>query len=161
MLKSARRCFVAATCLLLASLFLIGQTQRASRVDLQTRFARAVALTYEKGAQAKLPPHISTLLGLTREEDSPVMQGVKRDGTRVQGIDVSMADKGNVVLFVVDETTNDQTLYLTSPDGKLRRVVSVKAGEGALTRITNKERKAFEKEKKHWADVLAPAGPPH
>lgn len=76
----------------------------------------------------------------------------------VQGIDV-VIDKNDVVLFVVDETANDQTLYLTSAQGRLRRVVSVKGGTGELSRITEKDRKAFEKEKQFWADRLVPAGP--
>jgi hypothetical protein len=75
----------------------------------------------------------------------------------VEGIDVSIANKSNVVLFVVDETANDQTLYLTSPAGRLRRGVVVKAGVGPGSRITDKDRKAFEVEKQFWADHLAPA----
>jgi len=85
------------------------------------------------------------------------MQSVVRTGTVVQGFDVSVADKNDTVLFVVDETTNDQTLYLTSPAGTLRRVVSVKNGVGAVARITDKDMKAFEKEKQFWIDRLAPA----
>jgi hypothetical protein len=72
------------------------------------------------------------------------MQGVERSETKVQGIDVSIADKNDVVLFVVDEANNDQTLYLTSAQGSLRRVVLVRAGVGAVSRITEKDRKAFE-----------------
>lgn len=86
------------------------------------------------------------------------MQGVERSGSSVQGIDVSIADKNDVVLFVVDETANDQTLYLTSAQGVLRKVVSVHAGVGAVSRITEKDRKAFAKEKQFWVDRLVPAG---
>jgi len=85
------------------------------------------------------------------------MQNVVRTGTVVQGFDVSVADKNDIVLFVVDETANDQTLYLTSPAGTLRKLVSVKAGVGAESRITDKDKKAFEKEKQFWVDRLAPA----
>lgn len=77
----------------------------------------------------------------------------------VQGIDVSIAAKNDVVLFVVDETANDQTLYLTSAQGRLRKVVSVKAGVGAVSPITDKDRKAFEKEKQFWVDRTVLAGP--
>jgi len=85
------------------------------------------------------------------------MQNVVRTGTIVQGFDVSAANTNDVVLFVVDETANDQMLYLTSPAGALRKVVAVKAGVGAEARITEKDKKAFEKEKQFWTDRLAPA----
>jgi hypothetical protein len=87
------------------------------------------------------------------------MQGVVREAKVVRGFDVSAANKNDVVLFVVDESTNDQTLYLTSRQGALRKVVSVKAGVGQVVRITPEGRKAFEKEKKFWLDRLAPAAP--
>jgi hypothetical protein len=75
----------------------------------------------------------------------------------VQGFDVSVTNHKNVVLFVVDEATNDQTLYLTSPAGTLRKMVTVKAGVGAEARIADKDKKAFEKEKQFWIARLAPA----
>jgi len=135
-----------------------GQGQHSSRSHAQGRFARAADKTFREGLQAKLPPHLSTLLGLSAEEDCPVMQGVVRTGNVVQGFDVSVRNKNDIVLFVVDESANDQTLYLTSPAGTLRKLVSVKAGEGDVARITDKDRKAFEKEKRFWVDRLAPVG---
>jgi hypothetical protein len=57
----------------------------------------------------------------------------------------------------VDENVNDQTLYLTSAKGTLRRIVSVKAGTGRVARVTPADRAAFEKEKQFWADRLGPA----
>ena len=122
--------------------------------------ARAVDTTLQEGLQAKLPPHLSTLLGLTQEEECPVMQGVVRTGKAVQGFDVAAANRKDVVLFVVDETTNDQTLYLTSKEGVLRKVVTVKEGAGQVQKITSEDRKAFEKEKQFWLDRLAPTGTP-
>jgi hypothetical protein len=134
-----------------------GQVQHSPPSLAQGRFAQAADKTFSEGVRAKLPPHLSTLLGLSQEEEWPVMQGVVRTGDVVQGFDVSVANKNDIVLFVVDETANDQTLYLTSPAGTLRRVVSVKAGVGAEVRITDKDKKAFEKEKQFWVDRLAPA----
>ena len=131
-----------------------GQPQHA-----QSRLAIAAVVTFRDGAHAKLPPHLSTLLGLSREEECPVVQSVVRAGNLVQGFDVSVANKSDLVLFVVDETANDQTLYLTSPDGVLRKVVSVKAGVGDVVRITDKDREAFKKEKQFWVDRLAPSAP--
>jgi hypothetical protein len=69
-----------------------------------------------------------------------------------------MANANDVVLFVVNETTTDQTLYLTSREGALRKVVSVKRGIGGVLRISADDRKAFEKEKQFWLDRLAPVG---
>ena len=135
----------------------VGQEQHSPGAQVQGRFAQAADTTFREGVLAKLPPHLSTLLGLSQEEQCPVMQSVVRTGTEVQGFDVSVANKSDIVLFVVDETANDQTLYLTSPAGTLRRVVSVKAGVGAETRITDKDMTAFEKERQFWVNRLAPA----
>jgi len=122
--------------------------------------AQAVEKTLQDGLEAKLPPHISTLLGLTKEEECPVRQGVMRTGKRVQGFDVSMANKTDVVIFVVDQATNDQTLYLTSKAGALRRVVRVEKGDGRVHKIIDEDRTAFEKEKHFWLDQLAPLPKP-
>ena len=124
------------------------------------RMVRAVDKTLQEGLHAKLPPHLSTLLGLSQEEECLVMQGVVRTGKLVQGLDVSTANRNDVVLFVVNETTNDQTLYLTSKEGVLRKVVTVEAGVGRVQKITGEDRKAFEKEKQFWLDRLAPVGAP-
>jgi len=150
--KVRLRFTVVAAFLLSTGLSLPGQTHPSPRV--QKQFAAAVDQTFRNGVQAKLPPHISTLLGISKEQESPVRQNVERSGTRVKGIDVSTANKNDVVLFVVDETANDQTLYLTSAAGRLRRVVSVKAGVGAVSRVTEKHRKAFQQERQFWAERL-------
>jgi len=86
------------------------------------------------------------------------MQGVLRTGSLVQGFDVSVANKDDIVLFVVDETSSEQSLYLTSPAGALRKVVSVKAGDGNVVRVTYDVEKAFEKERQFWLDHLVPQG---
>jgi len=119
---------------------------------------RAVDKTLQDGRQAKLPPHLSTLLGLSQEKECLVMQGMVRTGEVVQGFDVSTANKNDVVLFVVNETTNDQTLYLTSREGVLRKVVMVEQGVGRGQKPTREDRKGFEKEKQFWLDLLAPVG---
>jgi len=126
----------------------------------QKRMVQAVDKVLQEGLHAKLPPHLSTLLGLSKEEECQVMQGVVRTGQVVQGFDVSTANKNDVVLFVVNETTNGQTLYLTSKNGVLRKVVKVEEGVGQVRKITGKDREAFEKERAFWLDRLAPAGAP-
>ena len=133
-----------------------GQARPSSGARGRRRMALAADKTFREGAQGKLPPHISTLLGLSQEEECPVMQGVVRTGSVVQGFDVSVANQKDIVLFVVNEAAKDQTLYLTSPEGTLRKVVAVKAGVGDVARITEDDRKAFAKEKQFWLDRLAP-----
>jgi len=70
---------------------------------------QAVDKTLQEGPHTKLPPHLSTLLGLSREQECLVRQGLVQTGKVVQGFDVSTANKNDVVLFVVNETTKDQT----------------------------------------------------
>jgi hypothetical protein len=136
------------------------QVKTSSAPQARKRMVSAIDKTLQQGLHAKLPPHLSTLLGLSKEEECPVMQGVVRSGQVVQGFDVSTANQHDVVLFVVKETTNDQTLYLTSKEGVLRKVVTVREGVGQIQKITAGDRKAFEKEKQFWLDRLSPAGTP-
>ena len=142
-------------------IFLSGAQAQASHGSHgQKRMAQAVDKTFREGVHAHLPPHLSTLLDLSVEKECPVMQSLVRTEKMVQGFDVSTANKNDVVLFVVNETTKDQTLYLTSADGTLRKVVSVAAGVGEARRITDQDKKAFAKEKQFWLDRLAPVRAP-
>lgn len=156
---ATRRCVAFLAILILAVAILpaaAGQAQHSPHPAAQSRFAQAADVTVREGLHATLPPHISTLLGLSKEEEFPVQQGVVRTGNLVQGFDVSVADRNDIVLFVVDEAANNQALFLTSPEGVLRKVVSVKAGVGDVVRITDKEREAFKEEKQFWVDRLVP-----
>ena len=156
--------FALAVVFLLTGLMFVCATQAqvkaSSTPQARKRMVSAVEKTLQQGLHAKLPPHLSTLLGLSKEEECPVMQGVVRSGKVVQGFDVSTANKNDVVLFVVNETTNEQTLYLTSKQGVLRKVVTVRQGVGQVEKITGEGRRAFEKEKQFWLDRLSPVGAP-
>jgi hypothetical protein len=132
------------------------QAEPSPSAEVRKRMVQAVDKTLQEGLLAKLPPHVSTLLGLSKEEAYAVRQRAVRSGKVVQGFDVSAANKNEVVLFVVNETTNNQTLYLTSKQGALRKVVEVKEGLGEIQRITAEHGKAFEKERQFWLDRLAP-----
>lgn len=136
------------------------QVRPSPSPQTRKRMVQAVDKTLQEGLHAKLPPHLSTLLGLSREQECLVRQGVVRTGEVVQGFDVSTANKNDVVLFVVNETTNDQTLYLTSTEGALRKVVTVEEGAGRVQKVIPEDRKAFEKEKQFWLDRLAPVSAP-
>ncbi len=154
----------AAVIFLLAVAMLVSATRAQVRPSpgsqARQRMAQAVDKIVQEGLHAKLPPHLSTLLGLSKEQESQVRQGVVRTGNVVQGFDVSTSNKNDVVIFVVNETTNDQALYLTSKEGLLRKMVKVQAGVGQVQKITDKDRKAFEKEKVFWLNRLAPVGAP-
>ena len=160
MSKGAKCSFVGLMAVLILAVVILpaaaGQAQHSPPSLAQSRLAQAADTTFREGAHAKLPPHLSTLLGVSKEVECPVMQGVVRTGNQVQGFDVLAANRKAIVLFVVDETANDQTLYLTSPEGLLRKVVSVKAGVGRVVQITDKDKKAFQKEKQFWLDRLVP-----
>jgi hypothetical protein len=136
----------------------LGVLAPAAQTQDQKRMVRAVDRTLREGLHAQLPPHLSTLLGMSEEKESPVMQSLVRSEKVVRGFDVSVANKNDVVLFVVNETARDQILYLTSREGALRRVVSVKRGVGGVLPVNGEDRKEFEKEKRFWLDRLAPAG---
>src|SRR5207249_9605374 len=51
------------------------------------RMVQAVDKTLQEGPHAKLPPHLSTLLGLSQEQECPVRKGVVRTGKVVQGFE--------------------------------------------------------------------------
>ena len=74
----------------------------SSSTQARKRMVQAVDKTLQEGLHAKLPPHLSTLLGLSREQECLVRQGVVQTGKVVQGFDVSTANKNDVVLFVVN-----------------------------------------------------------
>lgn len=157
------RLAVAVVLLIVAVIFVSAiraQVKPSPNLQARKRMVRAVDTTLQEDLHAKLPPHLSTLLGLSKEEECLVRQGVVRSENVVQGFDVPIANQNDVVFFVVNETTNDQTLYLTSREGVLRKVVTVVAGMGRAQKITRENRKAFEKEKQFWLDRLAPSGAP-
>ena len=133
------------------------QEHPSTNKHVQARMTRAVNKTFKKGIHAHLPPHISTLLGLSMEKESPVMQSVVRTGQTVQGFEVSTANKNDVVIFVVDEASKDQSLYLSSPNGRLRRVVTIEKGVGRVRPVSERDRKSFAEQRQFWMDRLAPA----
>jgi hypothetical protein len=133
------------------------QGRPSSGPHAQARMTRAVNITFQQGIHAHLPPHTSTLLGLSMEQECPVMQSVVRTGQTVQGFDVSTANKNDVVIFVVDEASNDQTLYLSSANAKLRRVVAIQRGIGRVRPVSERDRRAFAEQRQFWLDRLAPA----
>lgn len=134
-------------------------THPESVVHSKAELAVAADTIVQRGGHAQLPPHISTLLGLTHEETCGVMQGVLRSGEKTRGIEVAEKDHKDIIIFVVNETTKDQIFYLTSADGTLRRVLAVRQGIGHVIKPSKADTQAFEEEKKMWEDFLQRVNP--
>ena len=135
-----------------------GAGQQTPRSAAPAKFAQAADKVFQEGISAYLPPHLSKMLGLSsKEEQCLVIQNFVRNEKVVQGFDISFANKNDIVLFVVNETTRDEAYYLTSPQGRLRKVVLVKSGQGDTAQINDKDHKAFQKERQFWLDRLVPA----
>lgn len=148
---------VVAFLLTVATFLTAGQTPSASGTGTRDRIARAADTVLTAGLQAKIPPHVSDMLGISSDQkECEVSQKFERNGKLVRGFDVSRADKSNIVLFVVDEATNEQTFYLTSGRGTLRRVLAVREGIGHVLPVTAKEKAAFEKELQFWLGLIVP-----
>ncbi len=138
-----------------------GQTRPAPGLSTRDRIARAANIVLVAGYQARIPAHVSEMLGLSADgKECLVSQRFERNGSVVRGFNVSITDKNNIVLFVTDEAANEQTYYLTSDQGRLRRVLAVKEGTGKVVRVTGKERVEFEKELRYWLDRIVPARTP-
>lgn len=124
-------------------------------VHSRAELAAAAENALKTGFDAELPPHVSTLLGLTREEKCTVKQGLLRSSDKIQGIEVTEKNHDDIVIFVVDAATQDQTFYLTSTSGQLRKLLSVKQGQGQVVRPAKADLESFEREKKLWKEQLA------
>lgn len=133
------------------------QAGSAPGFGAEERIARAADIVLLAGFQAKIPPHVSEMLGISADQkECAVSQRFERNGKVVRGFNVSISDKDNIVLFVTDEGANEQTYYLTSGRGGLRRVVAVKGGTGNVLRVTGKEKAAFNGELHFWLDRIVP-----
>ena len=132
------------------------QSPRAAAPKAKSRLASAIDRTLEQGHDAILPPHVANLLGISpQEREVPVKQFAEM-GELIRGFEVSAAAHNNVVLFVESRARKESTFYLTSRSGVLRKVLSVREGVGYARVPTKDDREAFEKEKQHWVDQLAP-----
>ncbi len=121
------------------------------------RVARAADTVLGDGLEAKIPPHVSEMLGISAAlKDCPVKQRYQRDGTLVRGFEVSLTNHNDVVLFVADEGAKEQTYYLTSRLGRLRRVLAVREGVGHVWPVNGKQKAAFDKELHFWLARIVP-----
>lgn len=148
---------IVVTVLALCSLPAASQTPAGPKA--KSRLASAIARTLDQGHAAILPPHVSHLLGISPDEHEVPVKQIAEMGDPVRGFEVSTAEHNNVVIFIESRTKKESTFYLTSRPGVLRKVLSVIDGVGYARVPTKKDRQAFEQEKQHWLDRLAPKHP--
>lgn len=134
------------------------QSQKPAAPKTKTRFASAIDRTLAEGHDAILPPHVSTLLGISQEQEVPVKQFVEM-GDLIRGFEISVAEHNNVVLFVEKRAEKETTFYLTSRKGALLKVLAVRGGVGYVRQPSKDDKDAFEKEKQTWVDKLVPKLP--
>ena len=132
---------------------LAAQTQKPAAPKAKTRLASAIDRTLEQGHDAILPPHVSTLLGISQEQEVPVKQFVEM-GELIRGFEVSTAEHNHVVIFVEKRAEKETTYYLTSRSGVVRRILSVRDGVGYARLPSKDDKDAFQKEKQTWVDKL-------
>lgn len=114
---------------------------------------------HDMGKDAQMPATLSNLLGLTASREVvPVKQvAAKIAGSDMIGFNVSAKNHEDIVIF--RETPTVRTYFLTSPEGRLRKVIqSRKPVNGESDFVTTELRpsgqeKPFEKEKQCWMDV--------
>jgi hypothetical protein len=125
-------------------------------------FAKLSALALRDGVDAHIPSQLSQKLGIipsySRKLNVKQMAFQKDDNT-VVAFNVSKRDQDDLIIFV--KTEKDLMLYLTSPEGVLRKVVRSEKvpAEPTGVRITeipvSVARDEFEKEKQCWLQVKA------
>jgi hypothetical protein len=143
---------------LLTIALVAAQSQKPAVPKTKSRLATAIDLTLEKGHESTLPPHISTLLGISHGKEVPIKQAIEM-GEPIKGFEVSTDEHHNVVVFVENRTAKETTFYLTSRAGTLRKVLSVREGTGYSRQPTKDDVESFRKEKQLWVDRLVPKKP--
>jgi hypothetical protein len=134
----------------------VAQTKSPSPLQGQNRFTSALNMALKQGHDAVLPPHISHLLGISPDEHGISVKQLVLMGEVIKGFEISKEWNDDIVIFVEDRSKNQSTFYLTSPKGRVRKVVNVKEGVGYDRLPTAADKKAFEAEKQFWLDRLTP-----
>ena len=105
-----------------------------------------------QGLDAKLPPHLSAVLGLeAHEQSTPVRQIVARLDHQVRTFNVCSSNHQKLVIMTVNEQTQAVTAYLLSPGGKLRKAVSYSAGGAPQELSLVEARSGFSRELQYWS----------
>lgn len=119
----------------------------------ESSWARGLAdQALREGADAKLPPHVSVVLGLTtREQSTAVKQIVDRAGHEVRTFNVCSTNHSKIVIFAVNEETQATTAYLLSSSGRLRKAVEYSTGAPARELSAAESRAGFSREVRYWS----------
>lgn len=126
------------------------------------RLAAIVDEALVAGTEARLPPNLALVLGLSGTlQPAPVRQIAARVEHAVRAFNVSLANHRDLVIFTVDEQTQVTTAFLLGPDGRLRKAVAYRAGAEPVTLSQSSARKPFARELAFWAGGMRPhAGQP-
>jgi hypothetical protein len=104
------------------------------------------------GFEATLPPHAAMVLGLAADgQHAAVRQLVERSGHTVRTFNVSVAHHRDVVMFVVDESTQSAVAYLLAPGGKLRKAISYHSGDEPRLLSAAEAHGGFGREVSYWS----------
>jgi len=127
-------------------------------VSAETSWLRALTdAALRQGLDAKLPPHLSVVLGLeAHEQSTPVRQIVARLDHEVRTFNVCSSNHQKLVIMTVNEQTQAVTGYLLSPGGKLRKAVSYTAGGPPQELSLAEARSGFNRELQYWSRRARP-----
>jgi len=127
-------------------------------VSAETSWLRALTdQTLRQGADAKLPPHLSVVLGLEAKlQSTPVRQLVERVGHEVRTFNVCSSNHQKLVIMTVDEEKQAVTGYLLSPGGKLSKAVSYSPGGAPRELPLAEARSGFNRELQYWSHRARP-----
>ncbi|MBZ5627314.1 MAG: hypothetical protein LAO06_00430 [Acidobacteriia bacterium] len=134
---------------------LSGASERAS---VKAPFRPFSALVLQDGADANIPPNLSHMLGLVPDPATVyVKQASHREGPVIRTFNVCKEKHEDIVIWTWQESGGPHsTLYLTSPQGTLRRAVRTETqpdGTIQATHISISAAKAgFQKEKQYWLE---------
>ncbi|MBS0375058.1 MAG: hypothetical protein JSR73_10805 [Proteobacteria bacterium] len=109
----------------------------------------------QRGADATLPPHLSVMLELTREEHAmPVRQWARREGSTVHTFNIIRASDGAPILVVTDERAKTTRAYSLTSEGELKRAVVYGAGRRTEVVPVARAREGFRAERDYWAGLV-------
>ncbi len=112
------------------------------------------------GFDGTLPAHAATVLGLAAVgEHVAVRQLVERFDHKVRTFNVSVAHHKDMVLFVVDESTQSAVAYLVAPGGKLRQAISYHSGDEPQRLSAAEAHSGFLREVHYWSDRARQSAP--
>ncbi len=135
---------------------LLGAAARAATSWAETLATRALS----EGPTAQLPPHLTAVLGLSRDSDGlAVRQLVSRDGFTVRTFNVGARAPHRIVVMVADEAARLTVAYLVTPHGHLHRALQYHAGEAPQELSAAAAQPGFAAEVRFWSGVAAAGAP--